>query len=181
MSAPDEQCEVTAEHPELGELRCELEAGHEGAHVHTVAGDDVVEWDDVDDDAGRGGPDWDLEAFVKALPAGVCLCPMCLGQGAVIEEPPFDPTTHMCPTCQGRTRVRTGAVTGEEVERPCPTCKAHGWLSNDPNEPPASPATAESISVGDPRDYAGRTPADPEFDWSRVVDVVPPAEPEPVV
>jgi hypothetical protein len=134
----------------------------------------------------RAGPTFDINAFVANLPDGVCLCPLCLGMGGVIEEPPFDPNTHMCVTCLGRGKVRTGSLKSDQAERDCRACDGNGWMPNDPNEPPAGPAHGADLA-GElpPRDYAGRTPDDPDFDWSRVARVevpapAPPAEPAAV-
>lgn len=116
-----------------------------------------------------------ISEFVKDLPPGYALCPTCLALGAVLEDPPFDPTTKTCPTCLGHGKTRTGAIAGPEVERDCPDCGKRGWVNRDASEPPASPARASDFANGaTPRDAAGRTPDDPEFDWTSVThDVVP--------
>lgn len=131
----------------------------------------------IDDERGTenmGGANH-VEDFVKSLPPGFCICPTCLAVGAVMEDPPFDPSTKVCPTCLGHTRVRTGALTGNDVERACPTCQQRGWVPRDGGELPASPARAADFDNGaTPVDDKGRTPDDPDFDWSAVTrDVTP--------
>lgn len=143
---------------------------------------DQVDDNDLDENADVERQGFDLESFVKSLPDGVAMCPMCLGMGGVVEEPPFDPHTHMCATCVGSGTVRTGSRVSAEAERACADCNGRGWLPNEPGELPATPATAAHFdSEAPPTDYAGRTPDDPDFDWSRVAAAPPPvAEPEPV-
>lgn len=120
-----------------------------------------------------------ISEFVRDLPDGYALCPTCLALGAVLEDPPFDPTTKTCPTCLGHGKTRTGAIAGSEVERDCATCGKRGWVNRDASEPPASPARASDFAEGaTPRDVAGRTPDDPEFDWTSVTRDV---EPIPLV
>lgn len=180
MSDEPETCGVEAEHPELGTLACAREPGHEPPHrVADPAGEGAVEWfDDVDGDEPSGAV-FDVEAFVKALPDGVVLCPLCIGAGGVVEEPPFDPHTHRCTTCDGRGKVRTGSLVSSQAERDCVDCNGNGWLSNDPNAAPAAPARASDFADDVvPTDHQGRTPDDPEFDWSRVTRAPAPA-PEP--
>lgn len=179
MSDERDTCESTAQHPTHDLVGCELPAGHDGLHQLTIEGEaEPLQWEDAAED---DGPAFDVTAFVKALPEGVCLCPLCLGMGGVIEDPPFDPTTHRCETCGGHGRARTGSLKSNEAERDCIPCQGRGWMPNDPGEPPAGPARAVDFAQTDVRDFAGRTPDDPEFDWARVVrDVVPiPAPPEP--
>lgn len=142
-----------------------------------------VEEEPIVEDPGAedaAGAVFDLEAFVRSLPAGVCLCPSCLGMGAVVEAPPFDPHTHRCEACQGHGRTRTGSQVADQAERPCLDCQGRGFVDNAAGAPPASPARPEDFEVGVPRDHRGRTPDDPAFDWSRVVhDPGAVAAPEP--
>jgi hypothetical protein len=136
--------------------------------------DDEQQLDDEPGDQAHAQPDH-MTAFVRDLPAGYALCPTCLALGAVLEDPPFDPTTKTCPTCLGHGRTRTGAIAGNEVERPCTVCNQRGWVNRDASEPPASPARASDFAAGvTPRDVAGRTPDDPDFDWTSIVRDVEP-------
>lgn len=138
------------------------------------------EQEDVDADENAGGATAaasgnHIEAFVRDLPEGYALCPTCLALGAVLEDPPFNPHTMTCPDCLGHTRVRTGALTGQEVEITCTRCQGHGWIPRDGVTPPASPARATDLQRDQPpRDVNGRTPDDPEFDWAQVVRDVEP-------
>lgn len=179
MNDDVDTCGATAVHPTHDLVGCELPAGHDGLHQLTVEGEaEPLQWEDIAED---DVPAFDVEAFVKALPEGVALCPTCLGMGGVVEEPPFDPTTHTCTVCQGRGRTRTGSLKSNEAERDCVACGGRGWLPNDPGELPAGPARAIDFAQPAPVDFAGRTPDDPEFDWSRVARDVEPVvvEPEP--
>lgn len=179
MSA-EQTCEATATHPTLDVIGCELPAGHPGPHVFDPQdGEGKIEWDD--EQPARA--DFDVEAFVKALPEGVVLCPMCLGIGGVVDEPPFDPHTYRCPTCDGHGQTRTGSrQTGKEAVRECVDCNGSGYRHRGTDEPPARPARAADFEPElQPVDVHGRTPDDPDFDWTRVVERAPPAaaEPEP--
>lgn len=177
MTDDIETCEATAQHPVHGELRCELEPHADGDHQAHVDGvEEPLVWSYGDEQAG---PVFDIEAFVRALPAGVALCPMCIGIGAVVEEPPFDPTTHMCPTCGGHGRTRTGSLKSDEAEHACPTCAGRGWMPNEPGELPAAPARSADLAAPSPVDHMGRTPDNPEFDWTRVVRAPGLVVPEP--
>lgn len=181
MNDDAETCDAIAQHPEHGEVRCSLEPGHAAdvSHMVEVEGE-TLEWDY---DAAGGGATFDVEAFVKALPEGVALCPTCLGSGGVVEEPPFDPTTHTCTNCSGRGKVRTGSLKSNEAERDCIPCAGRGWVPNDPGELPAGPARAVDLVEPVRTDYAGRTPDDPDYDWTRVMrdvePIAPAAEPAP--
>lgn len=122
---------------------------------------------------------FDVEAFVRSLPDGVTLCPQCLGVGGVVAEPPFDPYSHLCMTCLGWGKLRTGSTVGGQGEIKCRDCDGNGYRPNDPGEPPATPAEAAHFAAETPpRDHQGRTPDDPDFDWSRVVAQPAPGEPE---
>lgn len=125
------------------------------------------------------GPTFDTEAFVQSLPDGVCLCPMCIGLGAVVEDPPFDPHTHRCPDCLGHGRTRTGSLVSDQAERPCLTCEGRGFTVDAGGLPPATPAAPRHFAEPQVRvrDQRGRTPDDPEFDWSKVVEPAAPVEP----
>lgn len=130
---------------------------------------------------GEAGRAADLEKFIKNLPAGVVMCPMCLAIGAIDAEPPFATDRHACALCQGRGEVRTGSLKTGEVTIDCPDCQARGWVLNGPGEPAARPAAAVDFAEGvSTTDYAGRTPDDPDFDWSRVVPAKPATAAEPV-
>lgn len=134
--------------------------------------DEIDEGDETQAEAGQRNV---IEEFVRDLPAGYALCPTCQAVGAVLEDPPFNPHTMTCPDCLGHTRVRTGALTGNEVEIKCERCNARGWIARDGLTPPASPARASDLQDGaTPRDVNGRTPDDPEFDWAQVVRDVEP-------
>lgn len=126
------------------------------------------------------GPAFDTEAFVRALPEGVCLCPLCLGMGAIVEQPPMDPNSHLCGECLGWGKLRLPSLVGGQTERPCGSCGGAGWVLNYDGEPPAVPARPEHFAAEQPPlDYHGRTPDDPEFDWSRVVARPAAGEPLP--
>lgn len=177
MKDETETCGATAQHPTLDLIGCELPDGHDGLHRLTVEGEsEPIEWEGSD---GDGTAAFDINAFVKALPEGVSLCPLCLGMGGVVEDPPFDPTTHRCETCGGHGKTRTGSLKSNEAERDCVPCNGRGWIANNPGELPAGPARAADLSAPAPVDYMGRTPDDAEFDWSRVVRTEVPVEPEP--
>ena len=140
--------------------------------------------DGLDVTDGEAVQAFDVEAFVKMLPPGVALCPHCIGMGWVVEDPPFDPTTSSCPVCRGHGRVRTGSLkTGADAERDCVRCNGRGWVENDPGVllHPATAADVVDVDV-QPVDAEGRTPDDPDFDWTRIVErapAPPAAEPEP--
>lgn len=132
--------------------------------------------DDEPAEQGHAQPDH-ISEFVRDLPEGYCLCPTCLALGAVLEDPPFDPTTKTCPDCLGHGKTRTGAIAGSEVERDCQTCQRRGWVNRDASTPPASPARPSDFAAGvTPRDVAGRTPDDPDFDWTSIVRDVEPVQ-----
>lgn len=181
MTDDPQLCGAIAVHPEHGKLSCGREVHEDGDHQAQVDGvEELLVWSyDSEPDL----PVFDINAFVKALPVGVALCPMCLGIGGVVEDPPFDPTVHICETCGGHGRVRTGSLKSNEAERDCPTCQARGWMANDPGAAPAGPARSSDLMAPAPVDHMGRTPDDADFDWTRVVrDVVPiveAAEPAP--
>lgn len=176
-------CGAEAEHPEYGTITCQHEPhGPDTAHKWKITDtDEAIEWSDEDAHAGAG-PAFDLEAFVKALPEGVALCPMCLGMGGVVEDPPFDPHTYRCPTCIGLGTTRTGSRrTDENAQHECADCDGKGYKHRG-DAPPATPARAADFT-GDvsPTDHMGRTPDDPDFDWTRVVrDIEPAPVTEPV-
>lgn len=46
-----------------------------------------------------------------------------------------DPGTATCETCKGKTKVRTGALSGDYITRTCPNCKGYGYMP-----PPGSSA-----------------------------------------
>lgn len=141
---------------------------------------DEAETDEaIDDERGteNAGGGNHIEEFVKSLPPGFAICPTCLAVGAVMEDPPFDPNTMVCPDCKGHTKTRTGALTGRDVERDCARCQARGWIPRDGVTPPASPARAVDLQGETaPRDVNGRTPDDPDFDWANVVRDVEPIQ-----
>lgn len=115
-------------------------------------------------------PAFDVEAFVRSLPEGVTLCPLCLGMGGVVADPPYDPRRHYCTTCRGFGRVRTGSLVGGQGEVKCDDCNGQGWVGAAADEPPATPAAPEHFTAAEPPvDVHGRTPDHPDFDWSRVV------------
>lgn len=178
----DEQvCGATVEHPEFGMISCTLEPhGDDASHKWPIPdSDESIEWDNDVERSATAGADFDIEAFVKALPDGVALCPVCLGIGAVVEDPPFDPHTYRCPTCLGHGRVRTGSVAGSaDQEHECSDCGGKGYRNRD-GAPPATPARSSDLAPDvKPVDAEGRTPDHPDFDWTRVVRNI---EPEPVV
>ena len=39
-----------------------------------------------------------------------------------------DPNTRTCPTCNGKTQVKSGAVAGEYIVRTCPDCHGYGFV-----------------------------------------------------
>jgi hypothetical protein len=56
-----------------------------------------------------------------------------------------DPGTQTCPTCAGKTKVKTGATAGEHIVRTCPNCKGYGFMP-----PPGSSAGAPAANGGEP-------------------------------
>jgi hypothetical protein len=44
------------------------------------------------------------------------------------QEYEQDPGTNMCPTCKGRTKVKSGALAGEYIVRGCPNCNGYGFV-----------------------------------------------------
>lgn len=135
--------------------------------------------DPSEPDTDMEAPGFDIEAFVRSLPDGVGLCPLCLGIGAMVAEPPFDPHAHVCVTCLGYGKVRTGSLVGGQGERDCKACGGHGWLPDDADAPAAVPAMAAHFDLErPPLDHKGRTPDDPDFDWAKVVVSPVPTEHE---
>ena len=43
------------------------------------------------------------------------------------QDYPQDPGTQTCQTCNGTTKVKTGATAGEHMVRTCPNCKGYGY------------------------------------------------------
>lgn len=39
-----------------------------------------------------------------------------------------DPGTNTCPVCQGKTVVKTGAISGQWITRTCPNCGGYGFM-----------------------------------------------------
>lgn len=123
------------------------------------------------------------EDIVKQLPDGVVLCPTCLGMMAVVDDPPFDPRAHACDVCNGHGKLRTGSLLGQHGDRECWACHGKGFVDALQHEPDALPARAADFveDAPPPVDVNGRTPDDPDFDWTRVrvQSPAPPPEPQP--
>jgi len=144
---------------------------------------DQIDFGDLDPrqaPPATSGPD--LVKMLREIPDGFRLCPTCIGQLIVPEDPPLDPSIHACRRCQGHGEVRTGSFVGGKQALPCPDCHGDGYLVDGPDVPPTLPVTgSDFLREGELRDHAGRSPADPDFDWSRVVQAPAPqvAEPAP--
>ena len=59
------------------------------------------------------------------------------------QDYPQDPGTSTCQTCQGTTKVKTGATAGEHMVRTCPICKGYGYT------PPPGAAAPENGTAPD--------------------------------
>lgn len=128
--------------------------------------DEAVEW--IDEFLTALPP---VEKIARALPEGLSLCPMCLGQMIVPSDPPFDPHIHACTNCQGYGTVRTGSLVGEHSLRPCTVCQGKGYMADEAGTVASTPASTLNVVPGvTPRDYMGRTPDQEGFDWARLVE-----------
>lgn len=68
--------------------------------------------------------------------AGMDLCPLCNGVGAVAPDAPvLDPSTMRCERCKGHGQLMTEAVNPNNVFRQCPDCVGNGYVPKADAQP----------------------------------------------
>ena len=74
-----------------------------------------------------------------------------------------DPQVNTCPTCKGKTRTKTGSLSGDHMTRVCPTCKGYGYV------PPPGAQQATNGAVDEPHvvapDVSGDFPEEERDPW----------------